>query len=204
VRSPYLLGIAAFLALYTIGSTFLYFQQSDLVGRFYADRAARTTVLAQLELAVQVLTVVTQIFLTGRIIRWFGLGAALAFVPLLGVVGFAGLGALPIFATLAVFTVLRRAGNFALMNPAMDVLFTVSTREDKYKAKSLIDTFVYRGGDQIGAWGYAGLVALGLGFAQIAFSAVPMAAVALVLGLWLGRRQAELAGERPGAAPAVA
>jgi AAA family ATP:ADP antiporter len=195
VRSPYLLGICAFLVLYTIGSTFLYFEQADIVGRFYADKAARTAVLAKLELAAQVLTVVTQIFFTGRIIRWLGLAATLAFLPLLSMFGFGSLGLIPTFATLAVFTVLRRGSNFALTNPAMEVLFTVVPREDKYKAKNIIETFVYRGGDQVGAWVYASLAAIGLSLAGISFVAVPLSAVWLGLGLWLGRRHAVLAGE---------
>jgi AAA family ATP:ADP antiporter len=195
VRSPYLLGICAFLVLYTIGSTFLYFEQADIVGRVYADKAARTAVLAKLELAAQVLTVVTQIFFTGRIIRWLGLAATLAFLPLLSMFGFGALGFMPTFATLAVFTVMRRGSNFALTNPAMEVLFTVVPREDKYKAKNIIETFVYRGGDQVGAWVYAGLAAFGLSLAGISFVAVPLSAVWLGLGLWLGRRHSVLAGE---------
>jgi len=195
VRSPYLLGICAFLILYTIGSTFLYFQQADIVGRFYADRAARTAILAKLELAAQVLTVVTQIFFTGRIIRWLGLGATLALLPLMSIFGFGTLGVMPVFATLAVFTVMRRASNFALTNPAMEVLFTVVPREDKYKAKNIIETFVYRGGDQVGAWVYAGLAAAGLSLAGISFVAVPLSALWLGLAVWLGRRHAVLAGE---------
>ena len=203
LASPYLLGTALFLVLYSFGSTVLYFEQSDIVGRFYANRAARTTVLAQLELAAQVLTVVTQVFFTGRIIRWIGLAATLAFLPLLSVIGFGTLGLVPAFSTLAAFTVLRRASNFSLTNPAMEVLFTVVPREDKYKAKSFIETFVYRGGDQIAAWTYAGLTALGLGLAGIAFAAVPVSAAWLMLGVWLGRKQVKLAAIEPGAvAPA--
>jgi AAA family ATP:ADP antiporter len=203
VASPYLLGIALFIVIFTVGSTFLYFAQSELVGRFYPDRSSRTAVLAEVELAVQVLTVITQIFFTGRVIRWLGLAAALAFLPFVTLVGFGALAALPTFATLSAFIVLRRAGNFAINNPAMEVLFTVVSREDKYKAKNFIETFVYRGGDQVGAWAYAGLVAIGFGFSQIAIAAMPMAAAWLLLGLWLGRRQTAMAGGerlRPAAA----
>jgi AAA family ATP:ADP antiporter len=197
LRSPYLLGICLFLLLYILGSTVLYFAQADIVGRHYATRSARTTVLAQLELAAQVLTVVTQLLFTGRIIRWLGLAATLALLPALSIVGFGTLGVLPVFATLAIFTVLRRAANFSLTNPAMEVLFTVVSREDKYKAKSFIETFVYRGGDQLAAWAYAGLAWLGLGLAGIAFAAVPVSVVWLFLALWLGRRQAALAADEP-------
>jgi AAA family ATP:ADP antiporter len=201
VRSPYLLAICAFLILYTVGSTFLYFEQSDIVGRFYADRTARTSILAKLELAAQVLTVITQIFFTGRIIRWLGLALALALLPLLSMVGFGALGALPMFTTLAIFTVIRRASNFAITNPAMEVLFTVVPREEKYKAKNIIETFVYRGGDQIGAWIYAGLAAIGFSLAGISFVAVPLSAVWVAIGLWLGRKQAVLAGDSPAPEP---
>jgi AAA family ATP:ADP antiporter len=198
VRSPYLLGICAFMVLFTIGSTFLYFAQSDLVGREFADKASRTAVLAKLELAVQTLTVITQIFFTGRIIRWLGLGLALALLPIISILGFGALAVLPVFGTVALFTVLRRGGNFAITNPAMEVLFTVVRREDKYKAKNVIETFVYRGGDQIGAWAYKGLAALGLGLVGISYVAVPLSMVWLGLGLWLGKRQARLAaGEHP-------
>ncbi|MCX5760850.1 MAG: hypothetical protein NTW72_05005 [Gemmatimonadetes bacterium] len=189
LKSPYLLGISAFLVMLTMGSTILYFQQADIVGKAFADRAARTAVMARVELVVQSLTLVTQIFFTGRLIRWLGLAASLAFLPLVSMVGFAALGTWPVFLTVAVLAVTRRAGNFALNNPAMEILFTVVPREDKYKAKNFIETFVYRGGDQIGAWGYAGLAALGLGMSGIAYAAVPLAAVWLVLGVWLGREQ---------------
>lgn len=196
LQSRYMLGICLFLILYTIGSTFLYFQQADIVGRSFVTREARTAVLARIELAVQILTVTTQVFLTGRLIRWVGLAVALAILPALSILGFAGLGIMPVFATLAVFTVLRRGANFALTNPSMEVLFTVVPREDKYKAKSFIETFVYRGGDQIGAWTYAGLAALGLGTTGLAFAAIPLAAVWLLNGLWLGRQHAVRAAEQ--------
>jgi ATP:ADP antiporter, AAA family len=192
--SPYLLAIALFLILYTVGSTILYFQQSDIVGRYYVNKEARTQLLANIEFAVQLLTVLTQAFLTGRIIRWIGLGATLALMPALSAIGFAALGAAPVLATVIAFTVLRRGSNFALTNPAMEALFTVVSREDKYKAKSFIETFVYRGGDQLAAWTYAGLSALGLGLTGISYAAIPMCVAWLALGLWLGRRQAQLAG----------
>ena len=198
LRSPYLLGICGFMVLFTIGSTFLYFAQSDLVGREFTDKASRTAVLAKLELAVQTLTVITQIFFTGRIIRWLGLGLALALLPIISILGFSGLAVLPAFGMVAVFTVLRRGGNFAITNPAMEVLFTVVRREDKYKAKNVIETFVYRGGDQIGAWTYRGLTGLGLGLVGISYVAVPLSLIWLGLGLWLGKRQTRLAaGDQP-------
>jgi AAA family ATP:ADP antiporter len=193
LQSPYLLAIAAFLTLYILGSTVLYAEQTDLVGRFYPTRAARTTVLAQLELAAQSLTLFTQFFLTGRITRWIGLAATLAIVPVVTVLGFGTLGLVPVFQALATFTVCRRAANFSLMNPAMETLFTVVSREDKYKTKNFIETFIYRFSDQLTVWGYAGLAALGLGLSGIAFVVAPVAAVSVALAIWLGRRQRQMA-----------
>jgi AAA family ATP:ADP antiporter len=201
--SPYLLAIAGFLTLYIFGSTVLYAAQSDLVGRFYPTRAARTTVLAQLEFAAQSLTLITQIFLTGRIIRWIGLAATLAIVPVASVLGFGALGIVPVFETLAIFTVCRRAANFSLMNPAMETLFTVVTREDKYKAKNFIETFLYRFSDQLTVWAYAGLAAIGLGLSGIALAITPVAALSVGLAFWLGRRQREMAGTHRDAAPSA-
>lgn len=201
LRSRYLTGIAVFLALFTFGSSFLYFEQSAIVGAAYADRASRTEVLARIELAVQVMTVITQIFFTGRLIRWFGLALALGFLPVLSMLGFGAIGMTPTFAAVAVFVVLRRAGNFALTNPGMEILFTVVPREDKYKAKAFIETFVYRGGDQLGAWAFAGLAAAGVSHGGIAWFAVPISAIWLALAIWLARRQAVLASGEP-AAPA--
>ncbi|MGH8092635.1 MAG: NTP/NDP exchange transporter [Chthoniobacterales bacterium] len=195
-RSPYLLGICAFMLFHAITSTLVYFQQADITGHQFHDRATRTAFFAQLDLAVNTLTIVVQLLLTGRLLKWCGVGFTLAFLPVLSVFGFLGMGFVPVLALLAVFQVLRRAGNFAVTRPAREVLFTVLRREDKYKAKSFIDTFVYRTGDQIGAWSYPLLTWFGLGLTGISFVAAPLAAIWCVLSLWLGRKQAALAEAR--------
>jgi AAA family ATP:ADP antiporter len=193
MQDRYLLAIAVFLALFTVGSTFVYFQQSEIVRLAFADRTSRTEVLAKIEVAVQVSTVLAQIFLTGRIIKWFGLVAALAFLPVVSMIGFAGLATVPTFTAVALFVIVRRAGNFAFTNPSMEALFTVVAREDKYKAKNFIETFVYRIGDQAGAWIFAGLVAIGIGHPTIAWIAVPISGIWLILAVWLARRHEALA-----------
>ena len=195
-RSPYLIGIAAFLLLYTFGSTFLYFGQTVIIGREYATAESRAAIIAKIEIAVQTLTVLTQLFLTGRLMRWLGLKLTLALLPAISVLGFIAMGLVPFLSTVVVFTVLRRGTNFGITNPAMEVLFTVVSREDKYKAKSFIETFVYRAGDQIAAWVYRGLDGLGLGVSGNSYAAVPFAAAWFGVALWLGRRHARLAGER--------
>lgn len=204
VRSPYLLGMAVFVILMTSGAAFLYFHQSAIVGESFADRTSRTEVLAKLELAAQVTTVVAQMFITGRVMRWFGLVTALAFLPMLSILGFGALAAQPTFLALAAFVVLRRAGNFAFTNPALGVAYTVVPRDDKYKAKAFIETFVYRAGDQMGAWMYAALTAAGLGLTGVAWVAVPLSAVWLALSIWLARRQAAMAADLDAGLPAAA
>ena len=196
VRSPYLLGICAFMLLHAITSTFVYFQQTDITGHGFQNRAARTAFFAQLDLAVNTLTVLVQLFVTGRLLKWLGVGLTLAFLPVLSLLGFIGMGFIPVLAVLAVFQVLRRAGNFAVTRPAREVLFTVLRREDKYKAKSFIDTFIYRAGDQVGAWSYTLLTWLGLGLTGVSFIAAPLAAIWCVLSIWLGKKQAALAAAR--------
>ena len=193
VRSPYLLGLAGFLMIYTITNTWAYFQQSDLAGHQLHDRAARTSFLANIDIAVNTITVLIQIFLTGRLMKWFGVGITLVLMPLLSAIGFAAIGIAPVLTVLATFQILRRAAGFALLRPAREVLFTVLRREDKYKAKSLIDTFGYRLGDQIGAWSYPLMRWLGLGLAGISWVAVPIGAIWCVLTIWLGRKQRQLA-----------
>ena len=192
-RSPYLLGLAVFLIIYTITNTWAYFQQSDLTGHQLHDRAARTSFLANIDIAVNTITVLIQISLTGRLMKWFGVGITLVLMPLLSAVGFAAIGFAPILTVLATFQVLRRATGFALLRPAREVLFTVLRREDKYKAKSLIDTFGYRLGDITGAWSYPLMRWFGLGLVGISWVAVPFAAIWCVLSIWLGRKQRALA-----------
>jgi AAA family ATP:ADP antiporter len=190
--SPYLLGICLYMLMFTIGTTVLYFQQAEIVGARYADRESRTAFLARIDFIVQTLTVFAQLFITGRVIKWLGVGFTLAILPLMSVIGFTALGVWASLGLFVVFQTLRRAGEYAFGRPAREVLFTVVPPEDKYKAKNFIDTFVYRGGDQIGAWSYNGLGALGLTVGSIALVAAPMSFLWLFVGLWLGRRQTVL------------
>src|SRR5436190_19211240 len=200
-RSPYLLGICGFMLLHAITSTVVYFQQADLTAHQFHDRAARTAFFARVDLSVNVLTIIVQIFLTGRLLKWLGVGMTLAFLPLVNVIGFGAMGVAPTLGLLAFFQIIRRAGNFAVTRPAREVLFTVLRREDKYKAKSFIDTFVYRTGDQIGAWSYGTLHDRGFNVSATSYIAIPFVALWCGLSLWLGRRQVALAKQRKPNAP---
>ncbi len=191
---PYLLNVTLNMLFFTVLTTFLYFQQAAIVDAALTDRAERTRYFANIDLAVNVVTLVTQTFATGRAVKRWGVAAALAFLPVLSMVGFGVLGLAPTIAVLMTFQVLRRAGNFSVARPTREVLFTVVPRGDRYKAKTFIDTVVYRAGDQIGAWAFAPLAALGAGVAGISSVAVVLAGVSAVNAIWLGRKMQRMAG----------
>jgi AAA family ATP:ADP antiporter len=193
LRNPYLLNVSLFILLFSLTSTFLYFQQVAVVGHSFSDRGAQTAFFATLDLVVNCLTLLLQLFFTGRIVVLLGVAAALALLPAMTIVGFGSLAAMPNLTTIAVFQVLRRAGDYAIARPTREVLFTVLPREDRYKTKSFIDTFVYRLGDQVGAWASAALHAFGDNVAAVAMVAMGVAGLWLINALWLGRREAALA-----------
>ena len=190
--SPYLVQVGVYILLFAVTSTFLYFQQAEIARQSFADRGARTAFFARVDLWVNILTLGAQLFLTARLLRWLGVAVTLGALPLISILGFGTLALAPTIAVLVFYQVIRRAGNFAFARPAREVLFTVVPREDKYKAKSFIDTVIYRLGDQVGAWSYAGLGLLGLATTGIAVAAVPISLVWLLNALWLGRKQNSL------------
>ena len=188
LRSPYLIGIAVLMLLFTVTSTYLYFMQAEIISGVSSDSRIRTQVFANIDLIVNIITLITQLFLTGRIMRWFGVGLSLAFLPIVSLIGFGIMGLAPTLMVLVVFQILRRAGNYAIQRPAREVLYTVLPRTEKYKAKNFNDTFIYRVGDQIGAWSYTAMAWAGLGVSSLALSMLPVSAIWLVLVLWLGKR----------------
>jgi AAA family ATP:ADP antiporter len=192
LRSPYLLAVCGFALLTTALATFVYFEQAQIVRAHVSDPGRRTALFATIDLAVNVLTIATQVFLTSRVVARLGVGRALALLPALSLAGFAALAAAPVLAVLVTFQVVRRAAQYAVGGPAREMLFTVVTREEKYKAKNFIDTVVYRGGDAASGWAFAGLTAIGLDTTGIALVALPLCAAWIALAIQLGRRQAAL------------
>ena len=193
LSSPYLLGICLLMLLFTLLSTFLYFQQAQIVKEAFSNSETRTALFAAIDLSVNVLTLLLQIFITSRLVKGVGLGITLALIPLLLAVGFIMLGLFPTLATLITVQILRRAGNYAIMRPAREMLYVVLSREEKYKAKNFIDTVVYRGGDAVSSWIYAGFKAAGLSLSSIAWIALPLSLVWAWIAYRLGRRQTILA-----------
>jgi len=142
-----------------------------------------------MDLAVNVLTIVGQVFITGKLATRLGLSATLMLIPALVILGFVVLGLFPVLSVLVIFQVIKRAGNYAVTRPAREMLFTVVPKEDKYKSKNFIDTVVYRGGDAASGWAFAGLAGMGLSLSSIAFIAVPISAIWMLTGLILGKKQ---------------
>jgi AAA family ATP:ADP antiporter len=193
LRSPYIAGILLWVGLLSIAATFLYFEQAAIVAKASDDPAVRTRIFATVDLAVGILTLAVQFVATGKLIQRFGVGPALALLPVVFAAGFAVLAAAPTLMVVIAFQALQRTANFAISNPARESLFTVVGRDEKYKAKNVIDIVAVRGADALGGWLVTGLRALSMEGRAIALSAIGIAAAGVALSAALGRAQARRA-----------
>ena len=201
-RSPYLAGIATWVALLSLAGTFLYFQQANIVSALTDDSNKRTAIFARIDLAVSLLTIVVQFLATGKLIKRFGAGPAAAFLPFVFALGFVALWATPMLWVVIAFQAVQRAANFAISNPAREVMFTVVEREEKYKAKNVIDNVVFRGSDALFGWLFTALRGGGMELGAISLATVPVTAAWLALALALGRMQ-ENRATNPNTAAAI-
>src|SRR5690606_29147973 len=192
-RFRYLLGLAAYVIVLAVMSTFIYFTRLQMVAALGTDLDLRTTLFARIAVATQTATLLMRLLLAGQLMKRFGVAFTLALLPLTVALGFLGLAVVGSLAALVAFEAVFRAVQRALMRPARETLYTVVSREDKYKSKAFIDTFVYRGGDVLGAQVEGLLGRLGLGLAALTTLAVPLALLWMGLGIWLGRTQQRLA-----------
>lgn len=202
-KSPYLLGIAAYVLILAVVVTFIYFTRLQMVAALGEDVDMRVGVFAQLDMATQVVTLLLQLVVAGHIMKRLGVHVALVLLPVTAALGFIGLAMVASLALLVVFDAVFKAIQRAIMRPARETLFTVVSREEKYKAKAFIDTFVYRGGDALGAQTEGLLARLGMGLYALTLVVVPMAIAWAALGLWLGRYQSRLASEHTSRATPV-
>jgi len=186
VSNPYMLAIGVFILLYTMISTFVYFEQKNLLAAY--DRATRTQILGSIDWIVNVLTFGIAFFATSRIVNKMGMGRTLALMPLLVCAGILVLAFAPIIVVLLALQVTRRAGNYAVTKPAREMLFTEVSKEERFKTKPVIDVVVYRGGDSVTAWLFTGLTeGLGLGFTAIGVIGATVAALWAGVGIWVGK-----------------
>ena len=192
VSSRYLLGIAGLILTVAVLNTFLYFEQARMVKEWSASPEERTQLFAQMDLAVNVLALICQAAVVQWLIARLGIPVLLTALMAASGFGYLTLAAVPLLPVLVVFQVLRRATDYSMLRPVREVLFTVVSREEKYKAKNFIDTVVLRGGDAASGWVSAGLKALGAGTAAVALIAAPIAFLSALLGWFLGREQEAL------------
>lgn len=194
LQRPYLRSLCLYVLLQTICATILYYLQANIVSAAIPDRAQRIVFLADNSAWVNYVSLVVQIFFTAHILRFFGIAITLVVLPLIGMIGFASLGASPGLTFVRWSQILSRSCEFATGKPARETLFTVVSRAEKYQSKALIDTFIYRGGDALGGWMFEGLQrGLGMGLTAISYTFVPVAAVWAGVAWVLGRRQEALA-----------
>jgi len=194
-RSPYLMGVGLWVALLSYAATIVYFEQAQLVSASVGSAGQQTRIFASIDLAVSVLTLATQILITGEVLKRLGTGLSAAALPAVYIVGFAFLGFAPSLIVVVIVQVLQRWMNFAIANPARQLYFTVVSREDKYKAKNLIDVVIYRGADALSGWIFDTLQVLGLKLGAIALYSIPVVAGWFVLSLALGRTQEKRSAE---------
>jgi ATP:ADP antiporter, AAA family len=203
LKSPYLLGISCFIILLATATTFLYFEQLRIVSETFHDKDTRTRVFSIIDTVVQSLTVVLQLFLTGRIAQRLGVIALVTFVPLLMVAGFVGLAFTGTFAILVTVMVLRRVGEYAFIRPGREMLFSTVDNETRYKVKNLIDVTIYRGGDALSSQVQEALGNAGWTPAFIATLGAVLAGVWALVGVFLGRAynrdRSTVAGTTPAA-----
>jgi len=188
LRSPYLLAIAAYVALLATANTFLYFEQLRLVSTTFADTQTRTSVFARIDWIVQSITILAQLFLTGRIASRLGLVVLLTIIPVAIFFGFLALATWNTFMVLAIVIVLRRSGEYAFVRPGREMLWTPMSKETKYKAKNFVDVPVYRGADAAVAQLQRAIEGAGFGVQTLALLGALAAAFWAVNGWWLGRR----------------
>ncbi len=192
IKSPYLLTYAIFILFISVLSTFLYFQQAELVSLALPDADSRAELFAWIDFAVNILAVVSQITITGNIVKRFGVTLVLTLVPLLLMLGFVLLAIYPMLAVVVGISMLRRVGEYAFIRPCREMLFTTLKREVRYKAKNFIDTVVYRGGDAMSGWFYTFCVSFGLLLSATAWIAAVLAGVCALTGYRLGSKHEQV------------
>jgi len=190
-RSRLLQSMSLYILLYAVVGTFLYIIQARVIEGAFADSSARTAAFAQLDLWANLLTLVAQLCLTHRMVAKVGIPISLAILPFVIILGFGALMLWPGFAAIAIFQVARRGLHYAVDRPVREMLYIPLAPDAKYKAKSFIDTFVYRAGDLVGVWldPLLRAISIPLGLPSLGISALWLGGA-----VWLGR----LSGEKEG------
>ena len=197
VTSPYMLGIGLWVVFMAISNTMIYFAEANLILNATDTFSQRVDSFAFFNFVAQAATLLLQVFVTARLIKWLGIGWTLSILALVTAVGFASLAVWPLLGVMLVFDAVHRATRYAISRPARETLFSVVTSREKYKAKPVVDVFLYRGGDVAGAGIDGVLAAFGLGVAALAMTAAPLAGLWIALSAGLATAQARKAATAP-------
>ncbi|NNM34668.1 MAG: MFS transporter, partial [Gemmatimonadetes bacterium] len=181
--------IGLWVVFMAISNTMIYFTQANIIVEATDGFSQRVESFAQFDALAQFATLLTQIFITTHVIKKIGVGWTLAILPLVVFVGYAVLAIWTVYGVMAIFQAVHRATRYAISRPARETLFSVVSPAEKYKAKPVVDVFLYRGGDVAGAGIDWSLAALGLSISMVAASTVPLAAIWIFLSTALGRAQ---------------
>jgi len=166
-REP-LLRWMAVLTVFGVGvGTLLYNEQAAIVRQFYPDAEQATAYYANIDLAVNALTLFVQLLVTRALLSRFGIAPALLIPGVAIIIGYAALAASPLPLMVAIVQVVTRASEFSLAKPGRETIYTRVGREWRYKAGAAIDTVVYRGGDLTFVWLHKFLSAFG---SQVVFA----------------------------------
>jgi ATP:ADP antiporter, AAA family len=177
LSSPYLARIALFVFIANIVGTFFYLEQTRLVGLHITDSAERVRFFSSRDLIVSILTITIEIFGTAAVLRRFGVTVALAALPVVATLGTLALSFDPGLWMVGAVLVAERVTAFALSSPAIKVMYTLTSADEKYKVQNFVDTVVYRGGDAVAGWLFP-LIAGSAGFAS---GLVPAVALPLTI-----------------------
>lgn len=194
-KSSYLGGIGAWVFMLSLLGTFLYLTQAHIVASYTEDLKQRTSIFSEIYFWVGIVSLAVQILGTGRIIKAIGTGPALAILPLVFVAGFAGLMFTSALFAIAAFQALQRASNFGISNVARESLWPVVTRDEKFKAKNIVDGAVFRGADFVNAFLYTGLAKIFSVQPVVAGIAAALAGGWAVLSFGLGKAREKRARE---------
>ena len=190
--SSYTLGQAAFMLLMTWVSTVAYFLQTDVIARAYVAIANRAQAIADIDLVVNICTAAILILGLGRIVQRFGVTAGLILNPLIMIAAFIATAVSPTLFMIQGLQIVRRVAQYAIARPSREICFTVVEQGDRYKAKNVIDTVVYRFGDVSSAWMQAGLRSIGYGLGGAVAVGVGASVVWGAAAIYLGRSYEKL------------
>ena len=186
LKSRYLMGICVFIILYAVSITFVQIRLAELIADTYTDPALRTKLFSQMDFAVNAVTLMFQLFLTSSLISWLGYRGALILIPVGITIGFGLMAITPVLTIMIGVQIFRRAGDYAIMKPTREMLFSVVSREEKYKAKNFIDTAILRTGDTSSAWLYTSIKSIGVNAASIAGISLVLGFAWCSVAYWLG------------------